>query len=57
MSEKPWNRCDDCNRFIALADFDHGAVRKLLTPDSAYSNEDYLTLCKKCVREKKEKAG
>lgn len=46
---RPWNKCDDCGRFIALADFDHGASRKLLTPDSHFSREEYETLCSKCA--------
>lgn len=40
-----WNRCDACGRFIALADFDTGAVRRLVTPDSHVSREEYETLC------------
>jgi hypothetical protein len=40
-----WNRCDVCGRFIALEDFDRGAVRRLLTPDSHYTRETYETLC------------
>lgn len=42
---QPWNKCDVCGRFIAFADFDRGAVRQLVTPDSAYSGEVYETLC------------
>lgn len=41
-----WNRCDVCGRFISHNAFDCGfAVRKMVTPDSAYSGEDYETLC------------
>lgn len=40
-----WNRCDVCGRFIAFEDFDRGAVRQLVTPDSAYTRETYETLC------------
>jgi hypothetical protein len=41
-----WNRCDICGRFIAYKDFDHGAVRTLLTPDSDRSREEWETLCR-----------
>ena len=44
---KPWNRCDVCGRFIALADFEAGATRHQLTPDSHFTRETYETLCKK----------
>jgi hypothetical protein len=42
-----WNRCDICGRFIAYKDFDHGAVRTLLTPDSDHSREEWETLCQR----------
>jgi len=43
-----WNRCDVCGRFISFNAFDCGnAVRKMVTPDSEYSAEDYTTLCEK----------
>lgn len=48
--ESPWNRCDDCGRFIAYEDFDNGAIRSLATADTAFSSESYLTLCKACNR-------
>jgi len=40
-----WNRCDVCGKFIALKDFDNGAIRTLLTPDSELTKETYETLC------------
>ena len=40
-------RCDDCGRFIALEDFNQGAIRRLITPDSHYSRETYITKCLK----------
>lgn len=41
-----WNRCDVCGRFIALKEFRKGgATRRLLTPDSDRSREEYETLC------------
>lgn len=43
---EPWNRCDDCGRFIALDDFDKGAVRRLIYPDSELTRETYETLCR-----------
>lgn len=40
-------RCDVCGRFIPLKDFEQGkAIRKLVTPNSDYSIEDFETLCK-----------
>jgi hypothetical protein len=42
-----WNKCDVCGRFISMIDFDSGkAVRRMTTPDSDYSTEDYETLCR-----------
>jgi hypothetical protein len=41
----PWNRCDVCGQFIAMEDFGKGAVRRLVTPDSHLSREEYETLC------------
>ena len=46
-----WNRCDVCGQFIALADFERGAIRKLLTPDSHFSRETYETLCARCAND------
>lgn len=44
-----WNKCDICGQFISLKDFESGlAIRKLLTPDSDYSTEEYETICSKC---------
>jgi hypothetical protein len=40
-----WNRCDSCGRFIALMDFDKGAVRRLIYPDSELTCETWETLC------------
>lgn len=51
----PWNRCDDCGKFIALDDFGNGAVRDCVTPDSEFSKETWLTLCIKCAKEDREK--
>lgn len=45
-NQDPWNRCDSCGRFIALADFAAGeARRELVTPDSHVSRETWTTLC------------
>lgn len=49
-----WNRCDICGKFIAYNDFDKGALRRLDTPDSAYSSETYETLCVKHTRQEYE---
>ncbi len=45
-----WNRCDSCGRFIPFRDFGFGAVRRLETPDSHFTSEEYETLCKDCVK-------
>ena len=42
-----WNRCDVCGRFIALRDFCRGAIRRLLTPSSHFTREEYETLCER----------
>jgi recombinational DNA repair protein (RecF pathway) len=49
MKRDPWNRCDNCGKFIAIDDFDIGAFRKLATPATAFSAETYDTFCKKCA--------
>lgn len=44
---EPWNRCDVCGKFISLHDFNQGwAIRKMVTPDSAFTAEVYETLCR-----------
>ena len=49
---RPVISCDVCARFISYADLEAGrATRKLVSPDSEYSFEQYETLCAKC-REK-----
>jgi hypothetical protein len=45
MKNDPWNRCDVCGRFIALDDFDKGAVRRIDRPDAYGSSESWKTLC------------
>jgi hypothetical protein len=47
IKEPPWNRCDQCGQFIAIDDFDSGAVRRLVYPDSEYTRETWETLCTK----------
>lgn len=42
----PWNRCDVCGKFISIHYFSTGVARReLVTPDSAFSIEEYETLC------------
>lgn len=41
-----WNRCDECGKFIPMSDFDDGAVRRLIYPDSYLTRETYETLCR-----------
>lgn len=51
MSERAWNRCDHCGRFIPLADFESGAAsRRLVTPDSEFTAEEYETLCRAHIK-------
>ena len=54
MMKDTWNRCDICGRFIALADFDRGARRHMLTPDAFGSSETWETLCIKHAPEEKQ---
>ena len=43
----PWNRCQECGRFISFADLDSGRARhQMITPDSDVSHEAYETLCR-----------
>jgi hypothetical protein len=43
----PWNRCDECGRFIPLRDFaDDKATRRLIAPESLYTHETWETLCR-----------
>ena len=40
-------KCDVCGKFISYSDLDSGmAIRKMITPDSDYSGEEWETLCK-----------
>jgi hypothetical protein len=42
-------RCDACGRFLSEEHLARGlASRRLLTPDSDYSREEYETLCYGC---------
>jgi hypothetical protein len=40
-----WNRCGVCGKFIAMADFDRGAIRRLVHPDTEFTCEKWETLC------------
>jgi hypothetical protein len=53
MNRDIWNRCDVCGKFIPFVDFqldsnlnESKATRRMLTPDSEFSEERYETLCK-----------
>lgn len=48
MNRAPWNRCDGCGKFIAMAEFGNGAVRDMVYPDSDRTRETWATLCKEC---------
>lgn len=44
---KPWNKCQECGRFIPYADFDSGkALNRMVTPDSDVSEEEWEILCR-----------
>ncbi|MDE2098009.1 MAG: hypothetical protein KGL39_12220 [Patescibacteria group bacterium] len=46
----PTLKCDVCGRFISWADFNsEKAMRRLNTPDSQFSREEYDTVCPKCL--------
>jgi len=50
MEKSSLLRCDLCGRFISFKDFENGtAIRRMLTPDSEYSQEEWETRCPKCV--------
>ncbi len=47
--EKHWNRCDSCGRFISKREFEIGmAYRRLVTPDTAFTEETFETCCGSC---------
>lgn len=55
MIDKHWNKCDECGQFISISSFESGnASRKLTTPDSHFSKEEYETLCEKHKKENDE---
>lgn len=42
-------RCDDCGQFISYKDLINNKARhQLISNDTEYSCEDWITLCKKC---------
>jgi hypothetical protein len=52
MNDYKWNRCDECNKRIPLKDFESGvAYRRMVTPDSEFSQEEFETYCKDCNEE------
>lgn len=45
-TNKHWNKCNVCGRFISYEDLTTGAaLRELETPDTHFSRETYITLC------------
>lgn len=39
-------RCDECGQFVGYKNIENGtAIRRIVTPDSAYTPEIYETLC------------
>jgi hypothetical protein len=48
MKTKPWNKCQECGKFIPYDDFVKGkASHRIVTPESLVTYETYETLCKK----------
>lgn len=48
-----WNRCDECGRLIGYDDLmNETATRRLLTPDSEFTQEEWETLCKRHAKKK-----
>ena len=48
-SNTPCPKCDECGKFIPLADLTSGvATHKQVRPDSDYSTETDESLCRKC---------
>ena len=48
-------KCDECGQFISMLDLIKGnATNKQDTPDSYYSKETYIRLCKTCTLREKE---
>lgn len=42
--------CDDCGQFVSYADLESGkATRYMDTPDSEFTSEKYVTLCRTCL--------
>ena len=49
MRQQPWNKCQDCGRFIAYEEFEDGtAVHKFISPLSEFSDERYETYHLEC---------
>jgi hypothetical protein len=56
--DRLWNRCDICGKLISMADFESGkAQRRMVTPDTAFSSEDYETLCRNHARKGLDLSG
>ena len=46
-----WNKCDFCGRFIGIEEFVNlTAERHVVTPDTAFTAEEYETFHVMCVR-------
>lgn len=46
--KNPMNKCGSCGKFISFKELGDGASIRLVTPDSAFTEETYDILCKKC---------
>ena len=51
MKDDAWRKCDVCGQYIALKAFAYGGYgkRRLVSPDSAFTSEEWETLCPKCA--------
>jgi hypothetical protein len=50
MTREPWNRCDECGKFISYEDFSSKQARvSYLQPSSEFGDEEIEILCAKCA--------
>ena len=48
-------KCDYCGKFVSYKDIEDGkVVSQMVTPDSYFTKEEYETICKSCVNQRRE---
>ena len=51
INRNPWNRCQECGRFVSFHDLSEGkALYQELTPSSYYTFETWELVCSKCLK-------